>query len=85
MNVFQAAAESGVRKIVYASSIQAMAGSRWGQNDTQPGVPYLPLDGETPQHPGNHYALSKCTGEMQLGYLPSRRRSPSTTRSGFRF
>jgi nucleoside-diphosphate-sugar epimerase len=68
MNVLQAALEVGVRKIVYASSIQAMA-SVWcdTQPDQQPyKVAYLPLDGDCPAHPTNTYALSKAVGELML-------------------
>ncbi len=70
MNVFQSAVESGVGKILYASSIQAMAGSRtFDSGNGRAEVPYLPLDGNIPQHPGNPYALSKCFGEQQLRYF----------------
>ena len=70
MNVFQAALESGVKKIVYASSVQAASGARTAVSAQQKSdVPYLPLDGEILQNPGNAYALSKCVGEQQLQYF----------------
>jgi UDP-glucose 4-epimerase len=79
MNIFQAASESGVRKVIFASSIQAMAGTRSGNDTTPAGVPYLPIDGETPQNPGNPYALSKCVGEMQLQYFVKQKKIQSAT------
>ena len=60
MNVFQAAAETGVKRIVFASSVQVMAGGP---------PPYLPFDGETPANPGNAYALSKQVSETMLAYF----------------
>ena len=68
MNVFQAALETGARKVVFASSMQAMA-SEWvgDQPDQQPlKVAYLPMDGNSPANPTNTYALSKAVGEMML-------------------
>lgn len=70
MNIFQAAMESGVKKIVYTSSIQAMMGSRRYESGINTShYAYLPMDGNLPQHPGNPYALSKCVGENQLEYF----------------
>ena len=71
MNVFQAAVEVGVKRIIYASSVQATTGGRMHDNGAgaKSVLPYLPLDGEIPQCPGNHYALSKCVGEQQLQYF----------------
>ena len=68
MNVFQAALETGARKVIFASFIQAMA-SEWvdSQPDQQPHkVAYLPMDGDSPAHPTNTYALSKAVGEAML-------------------
>lgn len=70
MNVFQAAMNSGVKKLIYASSIQAMMGSRRADSGITTGpYPYLPMDGNLPHCPGNPYALSKCVGEDQLRYF----------------
>lgn len=70
-NVFQAAAEVGVRRLVFASSVQVFAGTRTQEEDgeSEPScLPYLPLDGELPPCPGNSYALSKEAGEAQMRY-----------------
>jgi nucleoside-diphosphate-sugar epimerase len=69
MNVFQAALDSGVRHVIFSSSIQVIGNhsSRW--TDRGRCVPYLPLDGDTPANPGNAYALSKQVGEVMLSYF----------------
>ncbi|MFH1497722.1 MAG: NAD(P)-dependent oxidoreductase [Verrucomicrobiota bacterium] len=59
-NVCQAAAELGVRRIVFASSIQAMA-------DSLSAGP-LPADGDTPARPDNVYGLSKILTEHMLAH-----------------
>jgi nucleoside-diphosphate-sugar epimerase len=71
MNVFEAAYDRGVRKIVFASSIQAMTGERpFRDGEFAPSsLPYLPLDGDVPANPGNHYAASKAAAEMLLQYF----------------
>lgn len=74
MNIFEAACQSGVKKILYASSIQACTGHRpWqaGQPVPPSALPYLPLDGQIPPNPGNAYGLSKAVGEMMLRYYSS--------------
>lgn len=71
MNVFQACAEMGVRRIVFASSVQVFAHS-YGIRRPGPDVPaYLPLDGHLPPNPGNPYALSKVCSESMLRYFTS--------------
>jgi hypothetical protein len=69
-NIMQAAVECGVRRILFASSIQVICGRRNDRDDppTPSGLPYLPLDGESPPNPGNLYALSKLAGEQMLRY-----------------
>jgi len=69
MNVFQAAMEMGVRKVVFASSIQAFL-SRVRRAEPAGGynLPYLPLDGDAPADPGNPYGLSKQASEVVLSY-----------------
>src|SRR5690606_33316948 len=72
MNVFHAAAEAQVRRIVFASSIQVIAGEHGegGLEASSPERPaLLPLDGATPICPGNTYGLSKVVGENMLAYL----------------
>ncbi len=72
MNVFGAAAEMGGKRIVFSSSIQSVIGKR--QADDAGNFPpsqlkYLPLDGQSPANPGNHYALSKVASEQMLAYF----------------
>ncbi len=75
INVFQAGVDVGVKKIIYASSIQTMLGSRRAsQADQVPSnYPYLPADGNIPVNPGNHYAASKVAGEQLLRYYVEHR------------
>ncbi|MEK7767530.1 MAG: NAD(P)-dependent oxidoreductase [bacterium] len=69
MNVLQAASEVGVRRVVFASSVQAIAGSaKMGDSPRRSRLPYLPLDGDVPANPGNPYALSKAVTERMLDY-----------------
>jgi nucleoside-diphosphate-sugar epimerase len=70
-NVFQAASELGVKRLVYASSIQTINGDRHyaAEGEQAPsGLAYLPLDGDMPSNAANPYSLSKITGELQLQY-----------------
>lgn len=71
MNVLQAAREMGVRKVIFASSVQAYMGNRHFRDaDAAPtSVRYLPLDGHHPATPGNPYALSKSMTEDMLRYF----------------
>lgn len=72
MNVFHAAMEARARRIVFASSIQVIAGEDelCGVDGRSPGRPArLPLDASTPADPGNTYGLSKVVGEETLAYL----------------
>lgn len=72
MNVFHAAMEVRVRRIVFASSIQVIAGESMncgvdGRSPVRPAR--LPLDASTPADPGNTYGWSKVVGEETLAYL----------------
>lgn len=67
INVFQAAAELGISKIIFASSIQTFTGS-FGVKNKFPPPPYFPFDGDMPFNPANTYALSKVMSEKALEF-----------------
>ena len=71
MSLFQAAADLGLGRIIYASSIRAIAGDRWADEaDTRPScLAYLPLDGQEPTNAGDQYGLTKVLGERQLAFI----------------
>jgi len=71
MNMFQAAVEMGIRRIVFSSSVQAFAHRQGSQKATPELPPYLPLDSHVPDNPGNPYALSKVLTERMLRYFAS--------------
>jgi nucleoside-diphosphate-sugar epimerase len=73
-NVFRAAVDLGVSRIVFASSIQAMVRLEEGRSSAAPPcIPYFPLDGDAPPDPGsNFYGLSKEFGERTLRTLCAR-------------
>ncbi len=70
-NVFRAALDLGVHRIVFASSVQAMLKMTNGMRVDDPtAIPYLPLDGAAPANPGtNFYGLSKVFAERLLQEL----------------
>ena len=70
-NVFTAAVEHGVVRIVFASSVQVMLSYGFPCSKLPPfRLPYLPLDGECPVNTAtNPYALSKHFGEQLLRAL----------------
>jgi len=72
-NVFRAAVDLGVARIVFASSLQAMIALDEGRPAEAPyTIPYFPLDGDAPANPGNNfYGLSKEFGERTLQLLSS--------------
>lgn len=73
-NVFHAAAESGVKRVVYASSITTVSGRRRaGESDNGSELEYLPLDGDAPPNPGYAYAAGKLASELYLKMLCKRR------------
>ena len=84
-NVFRAALDLGVRRIVFASSLQAMIRLDEGRAPDAPcTVPYFPLDGDAPANPGhNFYGLSKEFGERMLRILSER--FPELTCTALRF
>jgi len=61
-NVFQASADLGVQRVIFASSAQVYGLSAY------PPL-YLPLDEEHPLRPTNCYALSKMAGEQAAEYF----------------
>jgi nucleoside-diphosphate-sugar epimerase len=73
-NVFRAAAELGVARMVFASSLQVMVRLEDGLPTEAPyTLPYFPLDGQAPPNPGsNFYGLSKEFGERMLQVLVDR-------------
>jgi len=85
MHVFQAAADLGVQRVVFASTVQVIAGDRAGEDDAgkPSGLPYLPLDGATPARPRNAYALSKDASEQQLKYFAVK--DPALSATAIRF
>jgi|GEM_PF-398657 len=72
VNLFQACQESGVNRIIYASSIQAVTPYSDPHDANHCGHPYLPLDGEVPANPGNIYGLSKQACEEMLRFYSKR-------------
>lgn len=73
-HVFEAAAAAGVRRCVFASSVQAMSGGPWMPEGTYPApplhrMPPLPFDGSEAPFAGNAYGLSKIVGEHLLAQL----------------
>jgi nucleoside-diphosphate-sugar epimerase len=68
-NAFFAAVDSGVKHLVFASSVQVMIPSEEIRGAPYH-LPYLPLDGEATPNPGfNAYALSKQVAEDVLRVL----------------
>jgi nucleoside-diphosphate-sugar epimerase len=61
-NVFQACADLGIRRIVYASSAQV-----YGFAHAAP--LYVPVDEEHPRRPHNSYALAKVAAEDAAAYF----------------
>ena len=72
-NVFQGAAEQGVGRIVFASTLQLIG----SHPDTRtvvapPDRPRFPIDGDTAPASSNVYALSKEVSEVMLRYYAER-------------
>jgi nucleoside-diphosphate-sugar epimerase len=69
--LFEAASDAGVKKIIFASSIQVIA--KQLESRTAASLPhYLPLDEHSPTEPDNWYALSKLSSEKMLTMLHQR-------------
>jgi nucleoside-diphosphate-sugar epimerase len=75
-NVFMAAHDLGVSRIVFSSTIQVMLTFGWPRSKAPPfQIPYLPLDGACPPNTAtNPYALSKLFGEQLLTRLVESRK-----------
>ena len=73
LNVFQGAAEQGVGRIVFASTLQVI-GSHIDRRTVvnEPARPAYPISGATPADPSNVYALSKTVSETMLRYYAQR-------------
>jgi uronate dehydrogenase len=56
-NVFEAAVATGVKRVVYASTLRVVAGLGWGSR----AEPITSADG---LHPHDYYSLTKCCGEL---------------------
>lgn len=80
-NVFMAAHDLGVSRIVFASTIQVMLTFGWPRVRTPPfQIPYFPLDGACPPSTAiNPYALSKLFGEQMLARLVESRSDLAAT------
>lgn len=68
-NLIQAMLDQDVAKLVFASSIQTLAGHIRHGGDQPARLPYLPLDGDVPADPANIYGLSKQMGENQCRWF----------------
>jgi nucleoside-diphosphate-sugar epimerase len=69
-NVFHAALQHGIERIVFASSVQAFLYTDFERRPTTYRLPYLPLDGRAPCAPGpNTYGQSKEFAERMLQNL----------------
>ncbi len=72
-NVFQGAAERGVERIVFASTLQLIGSHVDDRTVTvAPKPPLFPLSGSTTPDPSNVYALSKTVSEVMLRYYAER-------------
>ncbi len=75
MNMFAAAGEAGVKKFLFASSIQVMHGDRHmnQRGEIPPSqLTSLPISSLTPANTKNPYALSKLAGEQALAWASGR-------------
>jgi nucleoside-diphosphate-sugar epimerase len=69
-NVFQACAQRGISRVVFASSVQAFLYTDFERRSTRVRLPRLPLDGRLPCAPGpNTYGQSKEFAERMLQHL----------------
>lgn len=72
-NVFQGAAEQGVGRIVFASTLQLIGSWPDARTIVTPAArPAFPMTGATEPDPSNLYALSKTVSERMLRYYAER-------------
>ncbi|MCU0791406.1 MAG: NAD(P)-dependent oxidoreductase [Opitutaceae bacterium] len=72
VHVFQAAAEAGVRRVIFGSSVQAASGAPLAKGAVPAPLPVYPLGGDSAPLPANAYALSKVMGETMLRHYAER-------------
>jgi nucleoside-diphosphate-sugar epimerase len=83
-NVFHAAVQHGIEKIVFASSVQAFLYTNFERRPETFRLPYLPLDGNAACAPGpNTYGQSKEIAERMLQHLCAA--SPRLSATALRF
>lgn len=68
-NMFHAAMEAGIRRIIYASSIQVYGIEPEGKHLDRSLGSVFPIDHNMPVNPRNWYALSKTAGEHALEFF----------------
>lgn len=71
VHVFQVCAELGIKRVVFASSIQVITGGPLPSSFDYPAQPLpfsLPLDGDAAPLPANTYAVSKANAEEALRF-----------------
>jgi nucleoside-diphosphate-sugar epimerase len=72
-NVFQGAAEHGLSRIIFASTLQLIGSHVDSRTVSDPPTPpRFPLSGATLAQPSNLYALSKAVAEQMLQYYADR-------------
>lgn len=67
-NGLRAAAEVGIRRVCYASSVNAI-GLAYSQQPLK--LPYFPIDEDYPCHPSDAYALAKLEAETAARAFPN--------------
>ncbi|CAE6512745.1 unnamed protein product [Rhizoctonia solani] len=80
-NALQAASEAGIRRVVVASSVNAIGGAYSQENNVK--YQYFPVDEKHPSFADEPYALSKSIGELQAEALA--RAHPNMSISSLRF
>lgn len=72
-NLFHAAGQLGIQRVVFASTIQVISGVPAGtENDARSTLAYLPIDQDSPLCAKNPYALGKVASEQMLAWCCER-------------